>query len=235
MLVVHLQGALAMPSYTPWIAVAGVLLAALIAALSGVVGVALGAALTLLREVLMQRRKEQKDVAHLVGLVAGALERFSSACANTANDDGELTYPPGEEPFRVDRTKDPEFSVDKLDVEWKALPADLMFKILDLPYRIDEAHRFIEGASEHAAFPPDFEEYYEERRYQFSILGADAGRLAASLRRYAKVPARQRNPHWDSIKFMDDTRAAIEKRRAEPADYSWLPTPSPAPPPAVAD
>lgn len=224
-----------MPSYTPWIAVAGVLLAALIAALSGVVGVALGAALTLLREVLMQRRKDQKDVAHLVGLVAGALERFSSACDDVAHDEGEYVYPPDEEPYRVDRTKDPEFSVDKLDVEWKALPADLMFKILDLPYRIDEAKRFIEGASEHAAFPPDFEEYYEQRRYRYAVLGADAGRLAASLRRYAKVPPREHNPHWDAIKLMDDIRDTIEKRWAEPVDNSWLPASPPAAPPAAAD
>lgn len=201
---------IATTTWSPWLPLIGVV----IGASFGVLGVVVGASMTYWRERKFQALKDAKDAAHLVAHVAGALEHFSAGCEAVAFDDGSY----GDTDYRSTQTTTPVFEPDKLQVEWRALPPDLMFQILDLPYRIQEAKRIIEGASEHAAMPPDFEEFFEQRQYQYAVLGADAGRLAARLRQYAGVPARAENPHWNSIEQMDSIRGAFEQaweRRAQ--------------------
>lgn len=191
-------------NWTPWLPLVG----AVVGATVGLVGVAIGQWMTYWRERKFQRQKEARDTAHLVALVAGALERFSEGCEAVALDDGSCDS----QGYRRTTRPIPLFEPDKLQVEWKALPPDLMFHILDLPYRAEAADRVIEGASEHAAMPPDFEEFFEQRQYQYAALSIDAAQLAARLRKHAGVPARPENPHWNSMEQMELLIESQERR-----------------------
>ena len=191
-------------NWTAWLPLIG----AVIGATVGLVGVAIGQWMTYWRERKLQRHKDAKDTAHLIALVAGALERFSEGCEAVAFDDGSHD----EHGYLRSTKPEPLFEPDKLQVEWKALPPELMFHVLDLPYRAEAAERIIEGASEHAAMPPDFEEFFEQRQYQYAVLGADAARLAARLRSHAGMPARPENPHWNSIEQMDFVAKKYERQ-----------------------
>lgn len=149
------------PSWlVPWIP----LISALVAVSGTLVGVYLGGRLAHgrereaqahreSREREAQKLKDERDTAYLVGLVVGALEHFSEACEAVAFDDGHED----QDGYTRTRTDRPTFEREKFQVEWTVLPSELMFAVLDLPHRIREAERIIDGGSEHAT-PPDFPE-----------------------------------------------------------------------------
>ncbi|MCD9026605.1 hypothetical protein LDO26_00045 [Luteimonas sp. BDR2-5] len=181
-----------------------------ISAAFGLLGVIVGAGLTYVREYLVQRKKQKQDVAYLAVVVSGALERFSAGCLRVVNDDGLYQGQPNREGSREIQARTPEFRPELLNVEWKSLPTSLMYEILDLPYRIEVANGVISDAAEYAAMPPDYEEFYEQRQYQYADLGIAAARLAARLRAQAGFSERRRG-EWDPVAHMEAERAKIEK------------------------
>ncbi len=193
-----------------------------VSALSGLVGVALGSGLTQMREHLSQRKREKKDAAYLVVLVAGALDRFSAECVRVVGDDGLCQGQPDEHGYRTVQVEAPTFQAELFAVDWKSLPAPLMYAILDLPYRIEMACERIRNAGEYEAMPPDFEEFFEQRQFEYATLGLEAAALAAELRRHAGFPERPTGP-WDPLAYMEEERSKIEAARKERASRPATP------------
>ena len=180
-----------------------------VSAASGLVGVTLGAGLTHWREFLTRRTKERKDAAYLAVLVAGLLERFSAGCLRVVHDEGLSEGHGNEHGYRIAQVSTPTFDPEALKVEWKSLPSDWMYAILDLPYRVEVANNVIDQSSEYAAMPPDFEEFFEQRQYQYATLGVDAVRLAARLRKHAGLPEREAE-EWDPVASMETEKSRIQ-------------------------
>jgi hypothetical protein len=181
-------------------------------AIFGLVGVLLGAVLTVAREWWFQRTQDRKDAEFLAVQVLGQLERYVAGCANVVADDGLSQGQADEHGCRRIQVTPPKFEPELLKVEWKALPLDLMHEILDLPYRAEIANHSISAAFEYAASPPDFEEGFEERQLQYAALGLDAAQLAAKLRKHAGLPARSGGA-WDPIAYIAGQRAKIRQER----------------------
>lgn len=193
-----------------------------VSALSGLVGVALGSGLTQMREYRAQRKRETKDAAYLVVLVAGALDRFSAGCVRVVGDAGLYRGQPDERGWRVVQVDAPTFQAELFAVDWKSLPATLMYSILDLPYRIEMARERIHNVGEYEAMPPDFEEFFEQRQFEYATLGLEAAGLAAALRKHAGFPERPAG-HWDPVAYMEEHRSRIEAARTERASRSVMP------------
>ncbi|ODT75297.1 MAG: hypothetical protein ABS69_10990 [Nitrosomonadales bacterium SCN 54-20] len=155
-------------------------------AIFGLVGVALGGLLTLAREWWFQRRQEAKDAGFLVILVSRQLDLYVSHCASVVADDGA----PGMGNYYQPKTSTPRFKLELLEVEWKSLPVGLMYKIFDFQFWVEQAEKKSSGAFEYAS-PPDFEEGFEERQYQYAILGIHAHELANCLRAHVGLPPRR--------------------------------------------
>lgn len=213
------------PSLAPWIPV----LVALIAAAVSLFGVFLSGRLALSRERETlahkdSREREEKRIlnerhaAYLAGVVAGPLENLSSACEAVAFDHGRED----ESGYTYSTTETPTFDPEKYQVEWSVLPGSLMFSLLDLPHKIRQAHTIIDGSAEHST-PPDFPEFFEQRRYQFAKIGIESAHIAAELRRYAGIDPRPENPEWNSIEQMEGVIAEIERRWAAPETLPFLP------------
>lgn len=185
-------------------------------AIFGLIGVALGALLTVAREWWFQSRKSRKDAEYLSVLVSCELERYVAGCAEVVGDDGLSEGRPDENGFCTIQVEAPKFEPLALGVEWKSLPADLMYEILDFPYKAEVASRSVSGAFEYAATPPDFEEGFEERQLQYATLGIAASQLVTKLRNYAGFPARSIG-EWNPVRYMEEQKAAIELQRAERA------------------
>ena len=190
-------------------------------AIFGLVGVLLGAVLTVAREWWFQRRRERKDAEFLSVQVLGQLDRYVAACANVVADDGLSEGQPDEHGYRRTQVSPPKFEPELLKVEWKALPLTLMYEILDLPYRAEIASHSVSAAFEYAAMPPDFEEGFEERQFQYAVLGLDAARLAEKLRQHAGLPARTGGA-WDPVAHMAERKAQIEQERQKVASRHSL-------------
>lgn len=181
-------------------------------AIFGLVGVALGALLTVAREWWFQSRKDKKDAEYLSILVSCELERYAARCAEVVGDDGLCEGRPDENGYSSIQVKAPKFESHAFSVEWKSLPALLMYEALDFPYKAELAAQSVSAAFEYAATPPDFSEGFEERHLQYACLGLAALKLATKLRGYVGLPPRDIG-EWNPAEYMESHKADIESRR----------------------
>lgn len=140
------------------------------AAVFGLIGVIVGAVATLGREWLFQSLRNKKEREHLCVVVVCALDALVLDCANVVSDDGTYGGQPADGGNYYTQVATPEFEIDALKVEWKSLPAKLMYKIMDIPGRIRRANASIDAAELNSS-PPYREEVFAERALQYSTLG----------------------------------------------------------------
>ena len=142
------------------------------------------------------------------------LDRFISGCVNVVGDDGLWQGMPDKDGYSRIQEPTPEFLPQNLEVEWKSLPVNEMYEILNFPVEIENANSIIDSTFEHAASPPDFSEGFEERQYQYSILGCRANDLANKLRKLSKLPEKNAG-EWDAIEYMKQRKKKIDEVREE--------------------
>lgn len=176
----------------------------------GLIGVVLGVFLTVAKEWWFQSRKNQKEIEYLSIQIVCMLERFIEGCVEVISDDGTYQGQYDSDGSRFPSVSRPKFEPGLVQVEWKSLPAHLMYEILNFPSLIEAADNKIKNVFEYAAFPPDYDEGFEEREYQYSILGIKASILASKLRKISKLPEREIIDDWDSIKILNEVKHKIE-------------------------
>lgn len=198
---------------------------AVISATAGICGVLLGNSFVTIKELLINRAKRSKDIAYLAIIVVSHLDRFANGCRHVAYDDGTAYGQPagrdGEE--CAPTTKPPEFQPLDIDVEWKALPRDLMYSIMRLPDESEQIQNRLAGIDEFDDDYPDHTEFFWVRRREYAALGLKASELARRLRRHAGMPLDEPAPgEWNReqgmrevIQTIDDKRAAYERRVSE--------------------
>ena len=189
-------------------------------AIFGLVGVALGALLTVAKEWWFQRSRNRKDAEYLSIQVSCALERYVAHCAKVVSDDGLRCGQPDKDGCSSIQVLPPTFEPELLKVEWKSLPANLMYEVLDFPYKAEVASQSVDDAFEDD-HPPDFDEGFEERHFQYATLGIAASKLAAELRQHVGLPTRTAGD-WDPVRYMQEQKSAIELRRMERAKIHSL-------------
>lgn len=190
-------------------------------AIFGLIGVALGALLAVAREWWFQTRKNKKEAEYLAILVSCELERYAARCADVVGDDGLCEGCPDEHGYSSIQVEAPKFDPQRFSVEWKSLPAHLMYEILDFPYKAELASQSVSAAFKYVATPPDYWEGFEERQLQYACLGIAASKLAAKLCAYAGLPARD-ICEWNPAEYMERHRIDIESRRKERASHITL-------------
>ena len=193
------------------------------AAIFGLVGVALGAVLTLIREWWFQSRKDRKDAEYLAVVVSCELDTYAARCADVVADDGLSYGQTDEDGYHRIQVCAPMFVPNEMKVEWKSLPAKLMYRILDLPNRATEASHRVNDAFEYAATPPDFDEGFEERHLQYATLGLEAAALAKVLRNREGLPQKEYD-EWNPMEFMSKRKREIAARREERARRHQMPS-----------
>ena len=182
-------------------------------------GVALGVLLNAAKEWLFQRDKIRKDREYLTVRFACTLDTFVTSCTDVVADDGLSYGQPGPDGCRSVQVKAPSFDPYVIAVEWKSLPATLMYEILNFPNLVEAANHQIAGAFKYSASPPDYEEGFEERQLQYAYLGLKAHELSKRLRKTGGFPFPDTpNPEgWDSVRFMVEKVAGIQDLREQRA------------------
>jgi hypothetical protein len=151
-------------------------------------GVIVGAALTTAKEWWFDRRPQSKDATFLSIQVIFLIDRFIAGCIEVTMDDGLSYGSPDKEGCKVPQVSHPVFDPTSIDVEWKSLPSNLMYEILNFPLLIEKSNSYIDSVVEHVAGPPDYEEFFDARIAEFSELGLKALSLAETLRKRSKLP-----------------------------------------------
>lgn len=202
----------AMATSSAWIGVAGV-----------VVGALLGAGLTLLREWIFHHTKVQKDRAHLAILVSAQLDRFVMGCAEVVDDNGLWRGQPDKDGNHVAQTTSPTFEPGTLDVEWKSLPVELMHRVLDFPFAIEQVEAKLQKIGDDAD-PPEYAEWFDERQFSYAKLGDKAATLADELRAAIGIPMRP-TEEWRARRHTSERLEQIERRRRQLSDRHFLTAP----------
>ncbi|RQZ27625.1 hypothetical protein DIE14_10475 [Burkholderia sp. Bp9017] len=207
-------------------------LASLLPAVFGLVGVVVGAIMTFVRDMWFKSRQETRERQYLAIRVTAQLERFSAGCVAVVADDGLYHGQPDENGVHQAQAQEPTFEPEALQVDWKSMPPDLMYEVLSFPSLIERAKSKIEAEGDHAS-PPEYEEWFQERQYQYAKLGLQAAEISAKLRARIGLPERPApDARWDPLQFMTQRRAEIDELRAkwasEPLPFG-LGSPSAAP------
>ena len=184
-------------------------------AVIGLFGVLIGSLLTIYKEFIFDRRNTAKDAKYLAVKVVGALDRFVFACAEVAADDGLNQGQRNADVYLSVQVMTPEFLPEELKVEWRSISSDLMYEILDLPYKAEITKFIIDGAAENS-IAPDYEDFFEERRLQYANIGLLAAEIANKLRAEALLPNRSIS-YWDPVESMHQCREKIEQIRTQRA------------------
>jgi hypothetical protein len=184
----------------------------MVTAIFGIIGVVLGSFLTLLKEWLFQCRTNKKELEYLSIRVSCMLDKFIAGCTDVVHDDGSSHGQYGPDGCAKIQVETPNFDPETIKVEWKSLPAKLMYKILSFPNEVETANQIIRSTFEYAASPPDYGEGFEERQFQYAQLGIKASKLASELRKLSKLHQHEISK-WDPIEFMNTEIKKIEVRR----------------------
>lgn len=173
----------------------------------GLLGVVVGGALTLAKDVFLHRRSESLEARLLCIQVMSLLDRFAADCFHVAGDTGE------EEVDGVVRAEfmTPDFNPHSLDVQWKTLPVMVLFRIMDLPRQVSAATNAISQIEETTADPHYSAEYFEERRIKFADLGIEALELSSILRLKSGLPTQSTS--GDLTSSLRNRRAKAEQDR----------------------
>lgn len=198
------------------------------AAVFGLIGVIVGALATLGREWLFQFLRNKKEREHLCVVVVCALDALVLQCANVVSDDGTHGGQPAADGNHYTQVATPEFETGALKVEWKSLPAKLMYQVLDIPGRICRANASIDAAELNAS-PPYFEEVFAERAQQYSRLGIAIAQVAAELRKLAELPSRDIS-EWDPVEYLETRLERIKRNEALQQAAHVIPVTSPLEP-----
>jgi len=178
----------------------------------GLLGVVVGFMLNLAYGAWGKRKQRKQEQYYLAVMVTMHLDRFFDEAVLVFCDNGERA----QDGYFYPSTSDPKLELPSKEVDWRSLPQDLMRDILWLPERILDAQKLIASTLEYAASPPDFEEYFEARQYEFAQLALSANKLSIKLRKVAKLPLRTiGDKYYDPITNMMKLVAKVDKAREE--------------------
>lgn len=177
-------------------------------AVAVVVGAILGSGIVVMREWLAGKVDSRKRAKYLAIRVVITLDRFVDQCAIVSLDDGHL------EGFREEATattKDPSPIDFPEDVDWRSIDHQMAYDLLSLDNKLHDARQAINAAADFAS-PPDYDLYFETRRYRYALLGLEAARLARILRDTHDLPRRAFG-EWNPESKLEETRKEIEAER----------------------
>lgn len=170
----------------------------LVVGLIGLFGVIIGAFVASANEYWKERRDRDRNASYLAIRVISLLDGFVESCTEVAVDDGLNCGERDSHGYRVAQTETPDFFIRDIDVDWKSIDSEFLYRILNFPNLIDLADQKIASVIKYVSTPPDFEEVFEERQFQYSSLGLNASLLADDLRKAFGLPSRELDD-WNPI------------------------------------
>jgi len=153
----------------------------LITAGAAIAAVMLTHRFTLHREKMASEKKRIQERLFISTELVFMLEQFAEGCASVATDWGYEN----QDGISVPQAPTPVIDYSTVTGDWRALPGRLMYQVRGLTVLKTTSDRIINDAE---YYPPDFDEFFSERQYQYTRLGLKAVILARRLRRLVGFP-----------------------------------------------
>lgn len=183
-------------------------------AIFGLLGVIIGAMITWLQQYWTNKQDITKKARYLAIRVVCILDKYIENCVEVVTDDGLCDGQRTKEGYLVPQVDLPDIPVFPDDIDWKSISYDLMYQILSFPSDIEAADNKIAVITEYAAFPPDYEELFEERVFQYSQLGLKVYELTKKLRKTYQIPDRNYK-HWNPVSELKSAFNDVQLIRAK--------------------
>lgn len=181
------------------------------AALAGAV---VGAIVTFLAQGWFERGTRKRNARHLAIRIVSVLDTYLDTCVRVVEDDGLSHGQPDENGFLAAQVATPPPPSFPEELDWKSIDHKLMYRLLLMPNEAQSANDKIASVSEYVAGPPDYDEYFEERQEQYSILGLKALELARELRKTYDIPD-SRYGDWNPVERLREARQRLDRYRKE--------------------
>ncbi|MBS0027249.1 hypothetical protein ACTJJ0_12350 [Chitinophaga sp. 22321] len=174
-------------------------------AIIGLVGVVIGSGISWFQSSWSNRRETKKNARYLAIRLVCIFDKYLDDCTDVVKDDG-LSYgqrtPDGCLKAQVQTPVPPAYPDD---IDWKSIDHELMYRILSFPAEVEDGNRMIKAAAE-IADPPDFEEWFEERKFYYCQFGLTAYKLSDDLCKKFGIKKKVYND-WNPV---DDLKQELE-------------------------
>lgn len=180
-------------------------------AIFGLIGVIIGASISWFKEYWTEREATKKNARYLAIRVVCILDKFVEDCADVVKDDGLSFGQRDADGCLTPRVKAPGAPIFPEDVDWKSIEHELMYKILSFPSDVDAGDRIIK-LIENISGPPDFEDWFAERRFHYSRFGLAAYRLAEELSIKYNIRKKTYND-WNPLDYFEQEVGRATKIR----------------------
>ncbi|MGO9594777.1 MAG: hypothetical protein ACLQFT_20705 [Steroidobacteraceae bacterium] len=187
---------------------------AVFGAVVGIVGVVIGSFLTLLRETWSDSRMRARHARYLAIRVVCTLDKYVENCAEVVSDDGLCMGQRDKEGCLQAQVPTPPPLAFPDGLDWKSIDHALMYRLLSMPNEAEAADRKIDFVSQYVAGPPDFEEFFEERRDKYATLGLAAFALTQEMRTKYDIP-QQTLGEWNPAERLAKAKEQVEKDRRD--------------------
>lgn len=138
--------------------------------------------------ILSEAASREIDLAHLVLVATGELDRYASQCLSVAYDDGtEEGQPAGSNDEHVATVDVPMFDPLALKVNWQVLREDLLQEVFHLPERAARVSWAVQRQYD-LADQPTYTQYFWERRQRYAQLGLFVSNLVRDLQQLVALP-----------------------------------------------
>lgn len=187
-------------------------------AIIGLVGVIVGASIAWAQTWWAHKQEQKKSANYLAIRVVNTLRQYLYKCWLVAEDDGLSQGQRDSDGCLVPQATDPGPIKYPDDIDWKSIDSKLAYQLLSLPQKAEFAERAIAAAIEFSSGPPDYEEVFEERYLQYSMIGLTVLSLENELCKTYAIPKENSLENWNPSEVFRKAIQNVEKAQVERAE-----------------
>jgi len=190
-------------------------------AVFGLVGVLMGSGISWFQSYWLNNREIKKSARYLAIRMVCILDKYLEDCGDVVKDNGLSFGQRTSEGYLKAQVIAPGSPVYPDDVDWKSIDHELMFRILSFPSEVENGNRTINATLEIAG-PPNYEEWFEERKFYYSQFGLMAYSLSSELCNKYGIE-KKKYDDWNPIDdFKNEFYNVVDKRNLRIEDYKKI-------------
>lgn len=175
----------------------------------GLLGVVIGASIPVAIDWWKSRIFRLEEARYLGIRVVCVLDAYIEKCLSVVYDTGH----PNADGYLETQIKTPDSPIFSDEINWKSINHDIAYEVLSFSNDIQSANQTIAFTADNAD-PPDYEEWFEERVFQYAKLGLKAHEMTTKLRKIYSIPQRVYDG-YDPISELRQELRVIQDRRAK--------------------